>query len=356
MSEAGIVQEMKAKIDSEQVQDRFDMTSYETAYYYCRPTFFAFLAKYVLCALVLLVHLLFWWVNTSDGLGDDANGLLKMLVSIVNLLGITGFVSIMLIVTWLNRFMNWSSSGTWYTTSLLIVTFTPGLFVADNVIATVMGWFGSDFSGVIPFDWKDSWYLILGVVYSTALFLLTTWYSRSFTYGVSDRAVYLKKDFMLTHTMHKIDMVDIDNMKLSQPWYGRILGFGTVNMLTGSGFGVREHTTSVSTGGISDVASAISDDVGFVKKLFRGMIFMVSLQRTREEMNTSEPEDCMYGIRQPSEVYKLINELKEGMRSQSTGQGTGQRAADPAQPIQEEVAAPEPSEPLDDLDADMDLN
>jgi hypothetical protein len=127
-------------------------------------------------------------------------------------------------------------------------------------------------------------------------------------------------------------------------------------MLTGSGFGVREHTTSVSTGGIADVASAISDDVGFIKKLFRGMIFMVSLQRTREEMNTSEPEDCMYGIRKPSEVYKLINELKEGMRSQSTGQGTGQRAAVSVQPIQEEVVAVEPDDALDNLDADMDIN
>ena len=83
---------------------------------------------------------------------------------------------------------------------------------------------------------------------------------------------------------------------------------------------------------------------------------MVSLQRTREEMNTSEPVDCMYGIRQPSEVYKLVNELKEGMRNQTTGQGTGQRPADTVQPIQEEVADPEPNEPLDDLDADMDLN
>jgi hypothetical protein len=64
----------------------------------------------------------------------------------------------------------------------------------------------------------------------------------------------------------------------------------------------------------------------------------------------------MFGIRQPSEVYKLVNELKEGMRSQTTGQGTGQRAADPTQPVQGEVAAAEPEVALDDLDADMNLN
>ena len=362
VSDTSIVEKMKAKISAEDVQKKFDMTSFETAFYSCRPTFFAFLAKYMLCIAVLMVHLLFWWVNTSSGLDDEANGFAKFSFWLVDFLGMTGFVFFMLIVTWLNRFMNWSSSGGWYTTSLLIVTFTPALFTLDNIIATISGWFGSEFNGVIPFNWDDSWYLFLGIGYFTILFSLTTWYCRSFNYGVSDRAVYLKKDFMLTHTMHKIDMVDIDNMKLTVPWYGRILGFGTLNILTGSGFGVRQHSTSMSAGGVADVASAVADDVGFMRKMIRGLIFMVTLQRTREEMNTAEPEDCMYGIRNPSEVNKLISELKETIRSKSsTGQGTAQRVpatGEGAAPATEEVASATeegPTDNLDDLDADMNL-
>ncbi len=360
MSSESLLAEMKGKIDAESVHQKFDMTSYETAFYACRPTFFAFLAKYMLCFAVLVVHLLFWWVNTSSGLDSEANGFAKFSFWLVDFLGMTGFVFFMLILTWINRFMNWSSSGSWYTTSLLIVTFTPALFTLDNIIATISGWFGSEFNGVIPFDWNDGWYLFLGIGYFAILFSLTTWYCRSFNYAVSDRALYLKKDFMLNHTMHKIDMVDIDNMKLNQPWYGKILGFGTLNLLTGSGFGVREHTTSMSAGGVSEVASAVAEDVGFLRKLIRGFIFVISLQRTREEMNTSEPEDCMYGIRKPSEVYKLISELKEAIRSKSsTGQGTAQRIPTPEQgttAVEEASATTEEiTDSLDDLDADMNL-
>ncbi|MDP7311934.1 MAG: PH domain-containing protein [Candidatus Thalassarchaeaceae archaeon] len=357
MSGESLLSGMKAKIDSEKVQQKFDMTSYETAYYSCRPTFFAFLAKYLLCFTVLVVHLLFWWVNTSGGLDPEANGFAKFAFWLVDTLGMTGFVLFMLIVTWVNRFMNWSSSGGWYTASLLIVTFTPALFVLDNFVATVLGWFGSEFDGVIPFNWDESWYLLLGVVYFVFLTTLTIWYSRSFSYGVSDKAVYLKKDFMLNHTMHKIDMVDIDNMKLSQPWYGRILGFGTLNMLTGSGFGVRERTVSMSVGGVADIAASATDDTGFIKKILKSLFFIIKLQRTREEMNTSEPEDCMFGIRNPSEVYKLINELKEAIRNQATtGQGTGQQvAAEEPAPVQAAPVEAAPAEALDDLDTDMNL-
>jgi len=157
-------------------------------------------------------------------------------------------------------------------------------------------------------------------------------------------------------------MVDIDNMKLTVPWYGRILGFGTLNILTGSGFGIREHSTSVSAGSVTDVASAVSEDVGFVRKIIRGLLFVITLQRTREEMNTAEPEDCMYGIRKPSDVYKLISELKEAIRSKSsTGQGTAQRVPsdgeEPSSPVEgEETPTSEgSSESLDELDADMNL-
>ncbi len=354
---------MKAKIDSEKIQAKFDMTSFETAYYSCRPTVFAFLAKYLLCFVVLGVHLLFWWVNTSNGLDDDANGFAKIAFAIVDFLGISGFVFFMLIVTWMNRFMNWSSSGAWYTVSLFIVTFTPALFVLDDIVATVLGWFGSEFQGVIPFGWDESWYLILGVAYFVLLTTLTIWYSRSFSYAVSDKAVYLKKDFMLNHTMHKIDMVDIDNMKSNQPWYGKILGFGTLNMLTGSGFGVRERTVSMSAGGnVAEAAAAgLGDDTGFLKKILKGMFFMIKLQRTREEMDTSEPEDCMYGIKKPKEVYRLISELKEAIRNQATtGQGTGQQVASteepaPVQPVPVAPVEAAPAEALDELDTDMNL-
>ena len=363
MTSESLPEKMRAKINAEKTHKEFGMTSYEEAFYRCSPTFFAFLAKYILCLAVLGVHVLFWWINNTDGLGDDANGLLKFLIWIVDLLGMTGFVFMMLILTWFNRFMNWSSSGSWFTISLLLVTFTPGLFVLDNFISTISGWFGGEFDGVIPFDWNDKWYIILGVVYSSTLAVLITYYKRSFSYGFSNRALYLKKNFMLTQTMHNITLLDIDNLKLNQPWYGRILGFGTVNVLTGSGFGVSTKTASTAVGaGVADAASAAAEDIGFMKKVFRALFFVIKLQRTREEMNTSEPEDCLYGIRKPQEIYNLINELKEKIRMTSVDQRHGKgieentpEAAQPA-PVQEVQEAPVDSNgSLDDLDVDMNL-
>ena len=306
MGDGSVVEKMQGKINPESVKKNFDMTTNETAYYACKPTMLAFSAKYILCVMILVVHLFFWWSDGAD-LGDDTNGFIQLLVSVAGWLGIAGFVFIMLIVTWFNRFMNWSSSGGWYTTSMLIITITPGIFVIEDVIVTVSGWFGAEYAGLLP-SWDNFWFLILGFGYFAIMLCLTIWYNRSFNYAISDRTIYLKKDFMLNHTLHNIPLADINNLKLDVPWYGRILGFGTVNMLTASGFGVLQESISVSSGGTMD--TAISDQAGFLRKMLKLFFVVISLQRTRQDMDTSEPEDCLYGVAKPKEVYKLVNELQ----------------------------------------------
>jgi hypothetical protein len=297
----------------------------------------AFSAKYMLCFAILVVHLFFWWSNGAN-LGDDTNGLIQFLVSAAGWLGIAGFVFIMLILTWFNRFMNWSSSGGWYTTSMLIITITPGIFVIEDVIVTIAGWFGAEYAGVLP-SWDNFWFLILGSGYFAIMLCLTIWYNRSFDYAISDRTVYLKKDFMLNHTLHNIPLADINNLKLDVPWYGRILGFGTVNMLTASGFGVLHESISVSSGGAVD--TAISGQAGFLRKMLKLVVVVISLQRTRQDMDTSEPEDCLYGVAKPMEVYKLVNELQvQRVDHIHTTTVAGSEQAD-EQPQAEEVASEE---------------
>ena len=337
MGDESVVEKMQAKINPESVKKKFDMTTNETAYYACKPTVLAFSAKYMLCFAILVVHLFFWWSNGAN-LGDDTNGLIQFLVSAAGWLGITGFVFIMLILTWFNRFMNWSSSGGWYTTSMLIITITPGIFVIEDVIVTISGWFGAEYAGVLP-SWDNFWFLILGSGYFAIMLSLTIWYNRSFDYAISDRTVYLKKAFMLNHTLHNIPLADINNLKLDVPWYGRILGFGTVNMLTASGFGVLHESISVSSGGTMD--TAISDQAGFLRKMLKLFFVVISLQRTRQDMDTSEPEDCLYGVAKPMEVYKLVNELQvQRVDHIHTTTVAGSEQAD-EQPQAEEVASEE---------------
>ena len=337
MGDGSVVEKMQGKINPESVKKKFDMTTNETAYYACKPTVLAFSAKYMLCFAILVVHLFFWWSNGAN-LGDDTNGLIQFLVSAAGWLGIAGFVFIMLILTWFNRFMNWSSSGGWYTTSMLIITITPGIFVIEDVIVTISGWFGAEYAGVLP-SWDNFWFLILGSGYFAIMLSLTIWYNRSFDYAISDRTVYLKKDFMLNHTLHNIPLADINNLKLDVPWYGRILGFGTVNMLTASGFGVLHESISVSSGGTMD--TAISDQAGFLRKMLKLFFVVISLQRTRQDMDTSEPEDCLYGVAKPMEVYKLVNELQvQRVDHIHTTTVVGSEQAD-EQPQAEEVASEE---------------
>lgn len=357
MSEQALVEKFRSQIDADDVHDEFGMTSEENAIFTTRPSVFAFFAKYILCFTVLIIHLLFWWINALEGnAGTEVSGTTKVAIAIVDALGITGFVVVMLALTWINRFMNWSSSGRWYTTSLLLITMTPLAFVLENFIVWGLDIFGSSFQGVLP-NWDDAWYLILGVGYFSVLLLLTVLYSRSFKYAISDRCVYLKKDFMLNKTSHSIDLIDIDNLKLNQPWYATILGFGTVNLLTGSGFGVKHESVSVSTGIVTDAASTVAADVGFLRKIFRGIIFMTSLQRTREVMNSSEPEDCIYGVRKPSEIERLVRGLQQERRNPSANKGSG--ALEPERLPVQQSAGPEPAaeaDSLDELDVDMDLD
>ena len=337
MGDGSVVEKMQGKINPESVKKKFDMTTNETAYYACKPTVLAFSAKYMLCFAILVVHLFFFWSNDAN-LGDDTNGLIQFLVSAAGWLGIAGFVFIMLILTWFNRFMNWSSSGGWYTTSMVIITITPGIFVIEDVIVTISGWFGAEYAGVLP-SWDNFWFLILGSGYFAIMLSLTIWYNRSFDYAISDRTVYLKKDFMLNHTLHNIPLADINNLKLDVPWYGRILGFGTVNMLTASGFGVLHESISVSSGGAVD--TAISGQAGFLRKMLKLVVVVISLQRTRQDMDTSEPEDCLYGVAKPMEVYKLVNELQvQRVDHIHTTTVAGSEQAD-EQPQAEEVASEE---------------
>ena len=178
---------------------------------------------------VLAVHVLF-------GIGYEApegEGGLNFVLNLLQLLvstGIAGFFLVMIILTWINRFVNFSTSGGLYTVSLLIISITPGIFFLEEVLTNSFfsPYIGLEDSGFLP-EWSSVYYLIFGGVYAGVMFILTVMYQRAFTYVITDKQVYLKKDFLkvIDSNSHAISLSKIENLKVERSLIGRILGYGS---------------------------------------------------------------------------------------------------------------------------------
>ena len=289
-----------------------EMSPYEEPYYRSGPIVLSMFPRYLLIVFVLVVHLLF-------GVGYEApegEGGLNFLLNLLELLvstGIAGFFVMMMILTWINRFVNFSTSGGLYTVSLLVISITPGVFFIETVLTDsfISGFIGLEESGFLP-EWKDSFYLIFGGGYAGVMFVLTVMYQRAFTYVITDKQVYLKKDFLkfIDSNSHAISLSKIENLKVERSLIGRFLGYGSLHVITASGLGLKEDSMSVGVGAVSDVTDAATKETSnIVVRLFRFFVFMMRLQRTRKTVDLN-PEDCFYGIRRPMDVYALVNELR----------------------------------------------
>ncbi len=299
-----------------------EMSAYEEPYYRSGPIVLSMFPRYLLIVFVLAVHVLF-------GIGYEApegEGGLNFVLNLLQLLvstGIAGFFLVMIILTWINRFVNFSTSGGLYTVSLLIISITPGIFFLEEVLTNSFfsPYIGLEDSGFLP-EWSSVYYLIFGGVYAGVMFILTVMYQRAFTYVITDKQVYLKKDFLkvIDSNSHAISLSKIENLKVERSLIGRILGYGSLHVITASGLGLKEESMSIGAGAVSDVAEAATKETSnIVIRLFRFFIFMMKLQRTRKTVDL-DPEDCFYGIRRPMDVYALVNELRTRPRAPQDGE------------------------------------
>lgn len=308
----------RASLDVEAARSAVpEMSTYEEPYYRSGPIVLSMFSRYLLIIFVLSIHLLFYFMEGDAYSPAEDSGILGTVLQIFDAVadtGIVGFFILMIALTWVNRFINFSTSGNLYTTSLLLISVTPGLFFLENLLTGdgfVAGLLGTEESSFLP-EWKDSFYLIFGGVYAGAMFILTVMYQRAFTYVITDKQVYLKKDFLkfIDSNSHAISLSKIENLKVERSLIGRMLGYGSLHVITASGLGLKEDSMSIGAGAVSDVADAATKDTSnIVVRLFRFFIFMMKLQRSRKTVDL-DPEDCFYGIRRPMDVYALVNELR----------------------------------------------
>ncbi len=295
-----------------------EMSSYEQPYYRSSPSFLSMFPRYVLVFVVFSIHMLFWWGASMNGPSGEGglNSFLSILHGLSDLFGVTGFFVLMLFLTWCNNFVNFSTSGRWYTISLLLISLTPGFFFlewvfTDGPAGVLIGLVAETPTGFLP-DWNDSFYLYFGVIYSSVMFVLTVMYQRAFTYVITDKQVYLKKEFLkfIDANSHAISLTKIENLKVERSLIGRMLGYGSLHVITASGMGLREDSISVGTGAASEITDAATNQSSnFFIRMIRLMFVVIRLQRTRTTVDL-DPEDCFYGIRKPMDVYALVNELR----------------------------------------------
>jgi len=294
-----------------------EMSSYEEPYYRSGPTFLSMFPRYFLILIVFGIHVMFWSMNDGDlfDRSEDSGGLglVMWLLDIVAETGIVGFFFLMIGLTWINRFVNFSTSGGLYTVSLLVISITPGLFFFEEMFTSgiIGGILGTDEMGFLP-DWNNMLYLIFGGAYAGVMFLLTVMYQRAFTYVITDKQVYLKKEFLkfIDANSHAISLTKIENLKVERGLIGRMLGYGSLHVITASGMGLRQESMSVGIGTAAEVSDAATKtSSNFLVRMIRFMFVVIRLQRTRTTVDL-DPEDCFYGIRNPMDVYALVNELR----------------------------------------------
>ena len=303
------VEQFKSNIDEDSVRSDFpEITESETPIWRGGPATSSMADKYILAILVLLVHVAFFLgelLDTPEGEGR-ANFVLSVVIWLIDTTGVMGFVICMLILTKINHYANFSTSGKWTTSWLLICCTIPLFWKLMDVVEWIGGFFGSSFSSPLP-AWNYSWFAPLGVLSFLVMASLTVLYQRSFHYAITDKRIHIRQSFLYFETSaHGISYHKVENLKADPTILGRILGFGNIHVVTGSGVGLQVESLGASVG----VAPEIIQSSRGKMRIFSFLLGWITLQRDRI-VEASDPADCLYGVRRPMDVYRLINELMD---------------------------------------------
>ena len=303
------VEQFKSNIDEDSARSDFpEITESETPIWRGGPATSSMADKYILAILVLLVHVAFFLgelLDTPEGEGR-AKFVLSVVIWLIDTTGVMGFVICMLILTKINHYANFSTSGKWTTSWLLICCTIPLFWKLMDVVEWIGGFFGSSFSSPLP-AWNYSWFAPLGVLSFLVMASLTVLYQRSFHYAITDKRIHIRQSFLYFETSaHGISYHKVENLKADPTILGRILGFGNIHVVTGSGVGLQVESLGASVG----VAPEIIESSRGKMRIFSFLLGWITLQRDRI-VEASDPADCLYGVRRPMDVYRLINELMD---------------------------------------------
>jgi len=122
------IESFSSEIDDSAVREAFpEITDSETPVWKSSPSMLSMADKYLLALVVLIIHMAFFvgeWKDAPEGDGQ-LNFLCSLAIWLVDTTGVLGFVVTMLVLTKVNHFANFSTSGRWTTIWLLASTMIP---------------------------------------------------------------------------------------------------------------------------------------------------------------------------------------------------------------------------------------
>jgi|TARA_B110000263_G_C15305896_1_gene510379 membrane protein YdbS with pleckstrin-like domain len=304
-----LIEQFKSEIDLYAARNDFpEITESETPIWRGGPATASMTDKYILALTVLLVHVVFFLgeiLDSPDGEGQ-ANFLLSVVMWLIDTTGVMGFVICMLLLTKINHYANFSTSGG-LTTSWLLVTCSIPLFWKLMDIFEWIGIFvGSEFTNPLPM-WNFSWFAPLGVFSFLVMVTFTLLYQRSFQYAITDKRIHIRQSFLYFETSaHGISYQKVENLKADPTILGRLLGYGNIHVVTGSGVGLQVESLGINTATTSEIREQSKGK----RRLLSFLMGWITIQRNRV-VEATDPADCLFGIRHPMDVYRLINELMD---------------------------------------------
>jgi hypothetical protein len=129
-------------------------------------------------------------------------------------------------------------------------------------------------------------------------FVLTEFYRRGHNYYVTNHRIVMEKSF-LSYDSRQFAYSKIEDLAVVQGVLGRVLNYGTVIPVTGSGFGLGEDSASLGIGGAVGVGGKRILPVG------GGLSFSASGGRA-VLMPRGRTYHTLYGIPRPREVQQAI--------------------------------------------------
>jgi hypothetical protein len=299
----------------EKLAAKFSLISGEEVLIATKPSVFAFFSMYVLAVVVGLVHFAFNFYSAMDAPENWILASLKEFIT-TDLGRAIGFPILIMLVAWFNRWVNISTSGRWYTSSLILIAVFPFLLAMNDFIGGLIDNYPLDF---LPDRYN---YEIMGIVWTIVLILFTTHYTRSFNYAVTSDGIIFKRQFMMSRSQRRMLYDNITEVNLSQGPIGTMLRFGSVLPMTASGLGLGDESVGISAAAGMAPSADSNDDAATVatKGLFKLIFGILTAQRTIRSLRP-DPSNCFYNISKPDVVKHMINEMhKEKSQSSQLGE------------------------------------
>ena len=287
----------------------FGLVTGEKMNHIVKPTVFAFWSMYMLGIMVFCVHILFWWAETFDP-GDEASAFVDIVDMLAGSAPTVGFTILMLIVLWFNRMLNVGTSGKGFSFLLFLIAIVPSLIELDDVLNSL----GLTEKEILP-SWFEYSFLMWGIGWGVFIFMFTIWTQRSYTYAVTSQAVILQQDFMMSRSRRRFLFDNIREINVIQGAIGKMMNFGSVIPMTGTGLGIQESTTGVAAGASigPEVNEGDSVPTKTGKRILKAFLAILMFQRTKRSISQN-PKHCFFGVGDPYGLEKEINEASGAVK------------------------------------------